>query len=179
MDERSQAPQGENLSIVEMASAYTRFMDDDRKKVNKLLLEEQKKKFLRTIEVNPGGDEMENHEDITLRSGGEDDELNEVEEVEKGYEELVKQVKNEEDSTSPEPEKKNEEVETTPEMTPWAFAQEELISEDIPYILEVEEIIIPLIEYKEASIVNITVTSFEEDVLKLLNGKYYSFLGND
>ena len=93
-------------------------MDDARKKVNKLLLEEQQKNFLGTIEANPGGDEMENHEDITLRSGGEDDELNEVEEVEKGYEELVKQVKSEEESTSPEPEKKNEEVETTPEMTP-------------------------------------------------------------
>ena len=48
-------------------------MDDARKKANKLLLEEQKNKIknlLGTIEVNPGGDEMQNHEDITLRSGG-------------------------------------------------------------------------------------------------------------
>ena len=73
IDERSQAPQGENLSIAEIASAYTRFVDDARKKANKLLLEEQKNKIknlLGTIEVNPGGDEMQNHEDITLRSGG-------------------------------------------------------------------------------------------------------------
>ena len=57
--------------------------------------------------------------------------------------------------------------------------QEELPSEDIPYILEVREVIIPLIEYKEASVVNITITSFEEDVLKLINGQYYSLLGKD
>ena len=48
-----------------------------------------------------GGDGMENHEDNTLRSGGEVEELNEVEEVEEGDEELVEQVKNEEESTSP------------------------------------------------------------------------------
>ena len=45
--------------------------------------------------------------------------------------------------------------------------------------LEVEEVIIPLIEYKEASIMNITITLFEEDVLKLLNRQYYSFLRED
>ena len=49
---------------------------------------------------------MENHEDITLRSGGEVEKLNEVEEVEEGDEELVEQVKNEMDSTSPEPEER-------------------------------------------------------------------------
>ena len=64
-------------------------------------------------------------------------------------------------------------------MTPWEYVQEELPSEDIPYILEVEEVIIPLIEFKEASIMNITITSFEKDMLKLQNGQYYSFLGND
>ena len=40
MDEISQAPRGENLSIAKMASAYTRSMYDVKKKVNKLLLEE-------------------------------------------------------------------------------------------------------------------------------------------
>ena len=50
MDERSQAPQGENLSIAEMANAYTQFMDDAKKKANKLLLEEQQENFLSTIE---------------------------------------------------------------------------------------------------------------------------------
>ena len=47
------------------------------------------------------------------------------------------------------------------------------------YILEVEEVIIPFIEHKEASIINIMITSFEEVVLKLLNVQYYSFLGKD
>ena len=41
-------------------------------------------------------------------------------------------------------------------MTPWAYVHEELPSEDTQHILEVEEVIISLIEYKEASIVNIT-----------------------
>ena len=39
---------------------------------------------------------MENHEDITLASGGEVEELHEVDEVEEGDEELVEKVKNEE-----------------------------------------------------------------------------------
>ena len=56
--------------------------------------------------MNLGGDEMENHEDITLRSGGEVEKLNEVEEVEEGDKELVEQVKNETGSTSPEPEER-------------------------------------------------------------------------
>ena len=71
MDERSQDPQGENVSITDIASDYTRFMDGARKKANKLLLQEKQENFLGTIEVNLGGDEIENHEDITLRSGGE------------------------------------------------------------------------------------------------------------
>ena len=89
MDERSQTPQGENLSIEKMASVYTLFMDDTKKKANKLLLEEQQEKLLGIIEVNLGDDEMENHEDITFRSREEVEELNEVEEVEEGGEELV------------------------------------------------------------------------------------------
>ena len=40
------------------------------------------------------------------------------EEVEEVDEELIEQLKNEEESTSPESEEKNEEVETIPEMTP-------------------------------------------------------------
>ena len=154
MDERSHAPQGENLSIVEMASAYTRFMDDAKKKANRLLLQEQQENFLGTIDANPRGDEMENHEDITLRSRGEVEELNEVEEVEEGDEQLVEQVKNEEESTSPEPKEKNEEVETIPKMTSWAFVQEEFPRKDIPYILEVEEPIVSFHEIKETSIAN-------------------------
>ena len=125
--------------------------------------------------MNPIERDLEIHEYVSLRSGGEIERVNEKEEVEKS----IEQLKNEEESASPESKKKNEEVEIILDMTPWAYVQEELLSEDIPYILEVEEVIIPLIEYKEASIMNITITSFEEDVLKLLNGQYYSFLGKD
>ena len=116
-----------------MATAYTRFINDAKEKANKLLLEEQQENLLGTIEVNPGDDEME---------------------VEEGDEELVEKVKNREDLTSLESEEKNEEVETILEMTPWAFVQEELPSEDIPYILEVEELIVSFHEIKEASIAN-------------------------
>ena len=42
-------------------------MDDARKKANKLLIEEQQENLFGIIEVNPLGDEMENHENITLR----------------------------------------------------------------------------------------------------------------
>ena len=66
-------------------------------------------------------------------------------------------MKNEEESTSLELEEKNKEVETIPEMTPWAFVQEKLSCEDIPYILEVEELIVSCHEIKEASIVNKTI----------------------
>ena len=60
-------------------------------------------------------------------------------------------------------------------MTPWAFVQEEFPSEDIPYILEVEEPIVTWHEIEGTSIVDIAIKSFEEDVLKLLKGHYYSF----
>ena len=69
---------------------------------------------------------------------------------------------NEEESTSPEPEEKNEEVETILEMTSWAFVQEELSSEDIPYILEVEKPIVSFHEIKEASIANKTINSIQD-----------------
>ena len=71
--------------------------------------------------LNSGGDEMENHEDITLRSGGEVEELNEIKEVEEGDEKLVEHVKNEDESTSLKHEETNEEVEMILEMTPWAY----------------------------------------------------------
>ena len=69
---------------------------------------------------------------------------------------------NEEESTSPEPEEKNEEVETILEMTSWAFVQEELSSEDIPYILEVENPIVSFHEIKEVSIANKTINSIQD-----------------
>ena len=57
--------------------------------------------------------------------------------------------------------------------------QEELPSEDIPYILIVEEIIMPLIEYKEASIINITIKSCEDNVFKWLIEHNHRFLGTN
>ena len=154
-------------------------MDDAKKKANKLLLEKQQENLFVTIDANLGGDEMENQEDITLRSGGEVEELNEVEEVEEGDEELVEKVKNEEESTSLEPEEKNEEVEIIPEMKPWAFVQEELLSEDISYILEVKEPIVSFHEIKEASIANKMIKSFEDKVFKLIIEHNYRLIEND
>ena len=81
-DERNQdPPQGKNLSIAEMASAYTKFMDDAEQKANKLLLEDQQRELLSNLEVNME-EEMENHEDNTLRSGREIEKTKEVEELE-------------------------------------------------------------------------------------------------
>ena len=150
-----------------------------KNKANKLLLEEQQENFLGIIEVNSRGDEMENHEDITLRSGKEVEELNEVEEVEKGDEGLVELMNNEEESTSPELEEKNEEVETIPEVTSWAFVQEEFPSGDITYILEVEELIVSFHEIKDASIMNKMIKSFEDKVFKLLIQHNYRLLEKD
>ena len=87
-------------------------------------------------------------------------------------------MKNEEESTSPGPEEKSEKVETIPEMTPQALVQEELSSEDIPYILEVEELVVSWHEVEETSIVKKTCKSFEEYVLKLLKRHYRSFLSS-
>ena len=64
-------------------------------------------------------------------------------------------------------------------MNPWAFVQEELPSEDRPYILEVEEPVVSWHVIRGTFIVDITIKSFEEDVLKLLKGHYYSFLEKD
>ena len=114
-----------------------------------------------------------------MRSGREVEELNEVKEVEKGDEELAEQVKNEEKSSSPKLEEKNDEVETIPKMTHWVFVQEELSSEDIPYILEVEEPIVSFHKVKEASIANKTIKSFEDKVFKLLIEHNYRLLKND
>ena len=75
--------------------------------------------------------------------------------------------------------KQNEEVETIPKMTPWAFVQEEFPSQDRPYILEVEEPIVSWHEIEGTSILDIVIKSFEEDMLKLLKGHYYSFPEKD
>ena len=114
-----------------------------------------------------------------MRSEGEIEEVNEKEEVEEVDEELIEKMKNEEESTSPEPKKNNEEVDTIPKTTPWAFVHEKLSSEDIPYILEVEEPVVSWHEIEGTSIVDIAIKSFKEDVLKLKNGHYYSFLKKD
>ena len=97
-----------------MANAQTKFMDDVEQKVNKSLLKGKQGNLLNTIKENPQEQDLEVHEDVTLRSGGEIVEVNEKEFVE----ELIEQMKNKEESTSLELEEKNEEVETIPEMNP-------------------------------------------------------------
>ena len=64
-------------------------------------------------------------------------------------------------------------------MTPWAFVQEELPTEDRPCILEVEKLIVSWHEIEGTSFVDIAIKSFEQDVLNLLKGHYYSFLEKD
>ena len=124
-------------------------------------------------------EELEIHEDTTLRSGGEIEEPKEekgVEEVEEVVKELDELVEFEVESTSLEKEEKGIEIETILKMTPWAYVQEELPSEDVSYILEMEEVIMPLIEYKKASIVKIVITLFEDYVIKLKIEHNYQFL---
>ena len=150
-----------------MVNAHAKFMDDSKKKVNKSLLQGN---FLSTIEENPQEEDLEVHKDVTLRSEGETEEVNEKEEVEEVDEELIEQMKNEKESTSLEPKAKNDEVETIPEMTPWALVQEEFPSEDIPYIFEVEEPVVSWHEIEGTSIVDLSMKSFEENVLKLKKG---------
>ena len=58
-----------------------------RKKVNKSLLQGN---LLSTIEENPQEEDLEVHEDDTLRSGGEIERVNEKEKVEEVDEELIK-----------------------------------------------------------------------------------------
>ena len=123
-------------------------MDDARKKANNLLLQEQQENLLSTIDANPGGDEMENHEDITLCSGGEVEELIEVEKLQRvendaqTSKDLVE--KEEEESTSPESHEKikDEVVKTILEMTLWGEMHEALKNEKMTPIYEVDEYII-------------------------------------
>ena len=64
-------------------------------------------------------------------------------------------------------------------MTSWAFVQEEFPSENIPYILEVEELIVSFHEIKESSIANKRIKSFQDKVFKLLVGHNYLLLEKD
>ena len=88
-------------------------------------------------------------------------------------------VVKEDESTSPESEENNEEIEIILEMTSWAFVQEELSSDAIPYILVVEETIVSFHEIKEASNVNKTIKSFQDKVFKLPIEHNYHLLEKD
>ena len=50
--------------------------------------------------------------------------------------------------------------------------QEEFPSEEIPYILEVEEPVVSWHEIEGTTIVDIATKSFEEDMLKLLKSSH-------
>ena len=64
-------------------------------------------------------------------------------------------------------------------MTSLAFVQEELSSDDRPYILEVEEPIVSFHEIKEASNGNKTIKSFQDKAFKLLIEHNYHLLEKD
>ena len=57
--------------------------------------------------------------------------------------------------------------------------QEELLSDTIPYILEVEEPIVSFHEIKEASSANKIIKSFQDRVFKLLIEHNYHLLENE
>ena len=57
--------------------------------------------------------------------------------------------------------------------------QDKLLSDSIPYILEVEEPIVSFHEIKEASNENKTIKSFKDRVFKLLIKHNYRLLEND
>ena len=99
--------------------------------------------------------------------------------MENDVQELKALVAKEFESTSLESEEKNEELETISEMTSWAFMQEELSSDAIPYILEVEEPIVSFHEIKEASNANKMIKSFQDKVFKLLIEHNYHLLKKD
>ena len=101
---------------MEMASPYTKFMSDAKKKANELLLDQQRE-FLSTLEVKME-EEFENHEDTTLRSEGKIEAPKEVEEVEEVVKNLDGLEEIEEESASSEPEEKNIETEAIPKMIP-------------------------------------------------------------
>ena len=64
-------------------------------------------------------------------------------------------------------------------MTSWEFVQEELSSDTIPHILEVEEPIVSFHEIKEASNANKMIKSFQDKVFKLLIKPNYCLLKKD
>ena len=95
---------------------------------------------------------MEHKEDITLKSGGE---LEKLQRVEDDAHKLKKLVAREDESTSPEPhEMKEEVVETIPEMAPWGDMHEELKIEEVSPMSKVEKCIVQLCKEMEATIVN-------------------------
>ena len=81
-------------------------------------------------------------------------------------------------STFVEPEETSEEVEKTiPEMTLWGDVHEELQSEKMRYILEVEEIVLALNENEKVPIVEKEHATLRPLMLKQLHDRHLFFLG--
>ena len=100
----------------------------------KLLLEEQHVSLPISLEVNLEEEELEHYEAFTLSIANEVGEQHR-EEVDAKKPHVI--VKEEKESTSPEPKEKKDEVETILEMTVWG-EMHELNNGTEPYILEVE-----------------------------------------
>ena len=126
---------------------------------------------------------MDNKEAITLRNGGELKELKREEVDANELKELVK--KEEEESTSPEPnEMRKEVVETFLEMILWGEMHEELQNEKMTPMFKVDEYIVQLNKKLEDNIVkqkekNFKKMSMKNHVLKLLIEHNYCLLGKD
>ena len=113
---------------------------------------EQERSFLTNLDEKLVKEDVEHKEDITLKSGGE---LEKLQRVEDDAHELKELVAREDESTSSKLyEMKEEVVETIPEMAPWGDMHEELKIEEVTPMFKVEECILQLCKEMEATIVN-------------------------
>ena len=142
----------------------------------KFLLEEQQASLPIPLEVNQEEEELEHYEAFTLSIANEVGEQHREQMDSKKPHVIVKEEK---ESTSPEPEEKKEEVETILEMTVWG-EMHELNNETEPHILEVEG---TLNKYGQASKVKKAPKSLRRHadlqnyVLKQLPEHKFHFLG--
>ena len=163
-----QHPQRKELNIEELMVQYMK--------------KEQERSFLTNLDEKPKKEDVEHKEDITLKSGGE---LEKLQRVEDDAHELKELVVREDESASLEPyEMKEEDVETIPGMAPWGDMHEELKIGEVTPMSKMEECIFQLNKELIATIVEKKKEKknnkiMEDYVLKLLIEYNYLLLEND
>ena len=112
--EREQPLQEKGMSIQELVAKYM----NENENMAEMSFQRQQESLLSTLEMNKEEENLNYNEEITLRENGELKKLKREEYDAKELKDLV--TKEEEESTSLEPnENKEEVVETIPEMTLW------------------------------------------------------------